>query len=46
LQRCRLVCPGAELRTLEVPLSLDKNLQELHFGAWEGQSAAALDANR
>ncbi len=23
-------------------MSLDKNLQELHFGAWEGQSAAAL----
>ena len=27
---------------LDIPLSFDKNLQELHFGAWEGQSAAAL----
>ena len=25
-----------------VPVHLDKDLQELHFGAWEGQSAAAL----
>lgn len=27
---------------LAVPVSLEKDLQELHFGAWEGQSAAAL----
>ena len=25
-----------------LPVVLDKDLQELHFGAWEGQSAAAL----
>lgn len=27
---------------LSVPVALEKDLQELHFGAWEGQSAAAL----
>ncbi len=27
---------------LNLPVQLDKDLQELHFGAWEGQSAAAL----
>lgn len=27
---------------LQLPLSLEPDLQELHFGAWEGQSAAAL----
>ena len=27
---------------LGLPVQLDKDLQELHFGAWEGQSAAAL----
>ena len=27
---------------LDVPVSLEPDLQELHFGAWEGQSAAAL----
>lgn len=25
-----------------LPLEFDRNLQELHFGAWEGQSAAQL----
>ncbi|WP_433769548.1 alpha-ribazole phosphatase family protein [Pseudomonas putida] len=25
-----------------LPLECDRNLQELHFGTWEGQSAAAL----
>jgi alpha-ribazole phosphatase len=25
-----------------LPVQLDKDLQELHFGAWEGQSAATL----
>jgi alpha-ribazole phosphatase len=25
-----------------LPVQLDKDLQELHFGAWEGQSASAL----
>ena len=27
---------------LGVPVALEKDLQELHFGAWEGQSAAEL----
>ncbi|MDD0996537.1 alpha-ribazole phosphatase family protein [Pseudomonas sp. TNT2022 ID1044] len=27
---------------LGVPVTLEKDLQELHFGAWEGQSAAEL----
>ncbi|QTD35080.1 alpha-ribazole phosphatase family protein [Pseudomonas fluorescens] len=41
LQRCARFAEelGAQR---DLPLSLDKNLQELHFGAWEGQSAAAL----
>lgn len=41
LQRCAQFAEelGAQ-RDLSV--SLDKDLQELHFGAWEGQSAAAL----
>ena len=41
LQRCARFAEelGAQL---EVPVSLEKDLQELHFGAWEGQSAAAL----
>ena len=41
LQRCRLFAQ-ALAATLEVPLTLDADLQELHFGVWEGQSAAAL----
>lgn len=41
LQRCALF--ARELAEhLELPLSIDKDLQELHFGEWEGQSAAAL----
>jgi alpha-ribazole phosphatase len=41
LQRCARF--AAELgEQLNLPVHLDKNLQELHFGAWEGQSAAAL----
>lgn len=41
LQRCAQF--AAEFAAwLEVPLSLEKDLQELHFGAWEGQSTAAL----
>ncbi|MGP6461013.1 alpha-ribazole phosphatase family protein [Pseudomonas parakoreensis] len=41
LQRCARF--AAELgEQLGLPVHLDKNLQELHFGAWEGQSAAAL----
>lgn len=41
LQRCALFAHelGAQLN---VPVSLEKDLQELHFGAWEGQSSAAL----
>ena len=41
LQRCALF--ARELGTqLDLPVSLEPDLQELHFGAWEGQSAAAL----
>ncbi|HCS46272.1 MAG TPA: histidine phosphatase family protein [Pseudomonas sp.] len=41
LQRCARFAQalGAQLG---LPVQLDKDLQELHFGAWEGQSAAAL----
>lgn len=41
LQRCARFAEQLAER-LDVPISLDKDLQELHFGAWEGQSAAAL----
>lgn len=41
LQRCARF--AEELAgQLQLPLSLEPDLQELHFGAWEGQSAAAL----
>ncbi|MFL1415981.1 alpha-ribazole phosphatase family protein [Pseudomonas fildesensis] len=41
LQRCARF--AEELGTqLNLPVSLEKDLQELHFGAWEGQSATAL----
>ncbi|MGE1177124.1 alpha-ribazole phosphatase family protein [Pseudomonas sp. BW7P1] len=41
LQRCARF--AEELgRQLGLPVSQDKDLQELHFGSWEGQSAAAL----
>ncbi|MFZ3284984.1 alpha-ribazole phosphatase family protein [Pseudomonas sp.] len=41
LQRCARF--AAELgEQLKLPVQLEKDLQELHFGAWEGQSAAAL----
>ncbi|MHC8334987.1 alpha-ribazole phosphatase family protein [Pseudomonas sp. LB3P25] len=41
LQRCARF--AEELgEQLGLPVQLDKDLQELHFGAWEGQSAAAL----
>lgn len=41
LQRCaRFADELAE--KLGLPVELDKDLQELHFGAWEGQSAAKL----
>jgi alpha-ribazole phosphatase len=41
LQRCSRFAEalGAQLG---LPVQLDKDLQELHFGAWEGQSAATL----
>lgn len=41
LQRCARFAQelGGQLG---VPVVLEKDLQELHFGAWEGQSAAAL----
>ncbi|MGE8155029.1 alpha-ribazole phosphatase family protein [Pseudomonas vancouverensis] len=41
LQRCARFAEalGAQLN---VPVQFDKDLQELHFGDWEGQSAAAL----
>jgi alpha-ribazole phosphatase len=41
LQRCARFAEELAER-LGVPVELDKNLQELHFGVWEGQSAAAL----
>lgn len=41
LQRCALF--ARELaEQLEVPLTFEKDLQELHFGEWEGRTAAAL----
>lgn len=41
LQRCALF--AHELAgQLALPVTFDKDLQELHFGEWEGQSAAAL----
>ncbi|MPQ86911.1 alpha-ribazole phosphatase family protein [Pseudomonas sp. MAFF 730085] len=41
LQRCARFAEELGAR-LSVPVSVEKALQELHFGAWEGQSAAAL----
>ncbi|WP_053213445.1 alpha-ribazole phosphatase family protein [Pseudomonas sp. Q12-87] len=41
LQRCARFAELLGAR-LGVPVHLDKDLQELHFGAWEGRSAAAL----
>lgn len=41
LQRC--ACFAEELGArLGVPVEIESDLRELHFGAWEGQSAAAL----
>ncbi|TWR83097.1 alpha-ribazole phosphatase family protein [Pseudomonas saxonica] len=41
LQRCALF--ARELaEQLDVPLTFEKDLQELHFGEWEGRTAAAL----
>ena len=41
LQRCALFARELSAQ-LDIPVSFDKHLQELHFGAWEGQSAVAL----
>ncbi|WLH67067.1 alpha-ribazole phosphatase family protein [Pseudomonas sp. FP2309] len=41
LQRCARFADELGAR-LKLPVSLEKDLQELHFGAWEGRSAAAL----
>ncbi|MCE0461740.1 alpha-ribazole phosphatase family protein [Pseudomonas uvaldensis] len=41
LQRCAHFAQQLGER-LDVPVHLDKDLQELHFGAWEGRSAATL----
>ena len=41
LQRCARFAQELGER-LNLPVSLEKDLQELHFGAWEGLSAAAL----
>jgi alpha-ribazole phosphatase len=41
LQRCRLFAEELA-EQLQLPLSVDKALQELHFGEWEGRSAAEL----
>lgn len=41
LQRCARFAEALGAQWA-VPVHLDKDLQELHFGAWEGQSAAAL----
>ncbi|PXX74403.1 alpha-ribazole phosphatase [Pseudomonas sp. LAMO17WK12:I10] len=43
LQRCARFAEELGAR-LALPVTLDPGLQELHFGAWEGQSAAALMA--
>ncbi|AZE50436.1 Alpha-ribazole-5'-phosphate phosphatase [Pseudomonas chlororaphis] len=43
LQRCARFSEELGAR-LALPVTLDPDLQELHFGAWEGQSAAALMA--
>lgn len=41
LQRCARFADELG-EQLNLPVQRDKDLQELHFGAWEGQSAAAL----
>ncbi|AJO80006.1 MULTISPECIES: alpha-ribazole phosphatase family protein [Pseudomonas] len=44
LQRCARFAEELGAR-LALPVVLEADLQELHFGAWEGQSAAALMAS-
>jgi alpha-ribazole phosphatase len=41
LQRCARFAEELAMQS-GLPIELNKDLQELHFGAWEGQSAAAL----
>ena len=41
LQRCAHFAEELGAR-LDLPVSLEPDLQELHFGAWEGQSAVQL----
>ncbi|MFC6338538.1 histidine phosphatase family protein [Pseudomonas sp. CCM 7891] len=41
LQRCARFADELGAR-LDLPVTLEKDLQELHFGEWEGQSAAQL----
>ncbi|BCX69822.1 alpha-ribazole phosphatase family protein [Pseudomonas izuensis] len=41
LQRCARFAEELAARS-GLPVAFDPDLQELHFGAWEGQSAAAL----
>ncbi|NBF02640.1 histidine phosphatase family protein [Pseudomonas sp. Fl5BN2] len=41
LQRCARFAEELAAQ-LQLPLTLEHHLQELHFGVWEGQSAAAL----
>lgn len=41
LQRCRLFAEALAAER-QLPLSLEPGLQELHFGDWEGRSAAEL----
>jgi alpha-ribazole phosphatase len=41
LQRCARFAEELAAQ-MGLPVAFDQNLQELHFGRWEGQSAAAL----
>lgn len=41
LQRCRMFAQHF-VKEQDIPLILDKNLQEMHFGDWEGQSIQQL----
>ena len=41
LQRCSMFAEHC-VKEWDIPLILDKNLQEMHFGDWEGQSIQQL----
>lgn len=41
LQRCSMFAEHC-VKERDIPLILDKNLQEMHFGDWEGQSIQLL----